>query len=95
MTKNPKPKGSVCFIGDILAATDRLELLCRQSMIRSRGMAQYKEKVTLSGKRCPAHGVMVRCYGCYANGLRFNSHLADFRFFFAFFQAPLRCHVWG
>ena len=37
-----------------------------------------KEKVTLSGKRCPAHGVMVRCYGCYANGWRFDSHFAVF-----------------
>jgi len=36
-------KGSVYFTGDILAPTDRLELLCRQS-IRSRGMTQYKEK---------------------------------------------------
>jgi len=28
-------------------------------------------------------------YGCYTNGFRFNSHLhlADFRFFFTFFQA--------
>jgi len=23
----------------------------------------------------------VRCYGCYANGFRFDSHLADFLFF--------------
>jgi len=37
-------KGSVCFTGDILAATDRLELLWRQSKIRSSGMTQYKEK---------------------------------------------------
>jgi len=45
-----------------------------------------KKKVTLSRKRCPAHGVMVMCYSCNANG---------FRFFFAFFQAPLRsrCYV--
>ena len=64
-----------------------------QSMIRSRGMAQHKEKVTLSGKRCPVHGVMVSCCGCYVNGLWFDSHFADSRFFFfAFFQAPLRCH---
>jgi len=27
-----------------------------------------KKKVTLSGKRCPARGVI--CYGCYANGFR-------------------------
>jgi len=44
-----------------------------------------KKKVTLSGKRCPARGVMVRWYGCYVNGLRFDSRLADFRFFFLCF----------
>jgi len=37
-------KGSVYFTGDILVATDRLELLCHQSKIRSRGMTQYQEK---------------------------------------------------
>ena len=37
-------KGSVYFIGDSLAATNRLELLCCQSKIRSRGMMQYQEK---------------------------------------------------
>jgi len=26
-------------------------------------------------------------YGWYANGFRFNSHLADLTFFFTFFQA--------
>jgi len=31
-------KGSVYFTGDILATTDRVELLCRQSKIRSCGM---------------------------------------------------------
>jgi len=36
--------GSVYFTGDILAATDQPELLCRQSQIRSGGMTQYKEK---------------------------------------------------
>jgi len=75
-------KGSVYFTGDILAATDRLELLWRQSNIRSRGMTQYKKKVTLSGKHCPARGVMVQCYGYYANGFRFDSHFADIRFVF-------------
>jgi len=35
--------------------------------------------------------VMVRCCGCYANGLRFDSRLATFCFFsLLFFQAPLR-----
>jgi len=45
--KHPKSKiinkrglwqGSVYFTGDILAATDRLELLCHQSKIQSPGM---------------------------------------------------------
>ena len=30
--------GNVYFTSDILAATDRLKLLCQQSKIRSRGM---------------------------------------------------------
>ena len=52
---------------------------------------QYKEIGHLSGKRCPACatscgvttncGVIVRCYSCYANGLRFDSRLVDFCFF--------------
>ena len=37
-------EGSVYFTGDILVATDQLELLCRQSKIRSHGMTQYQEK---------------------------------------------------
>jgi len=28
---------------------------------------------------------MVRCHGCYANGFRFDSRLADFRFVLCFF----------
>jgi len=54
-----------------------------------------KKKVTLSGKRRPARDVTVLCYGCYANGFRFDSHLADFRFvfFLCLFQALLRCYV--
>jgi len=36
--------GSVYFTSDILAATDRLKLLCRQSKIRSPAMMQNKEK---------------------------------------------------
>jgi len=38
------------------------------------------------------------CYGCYANGFPFDFYLAHFRFvlfFFAFFQTPLRCYVYG
>jgi len=35
-------KGSVYFTANILAATDRLELLCRQLNICSRGMMQFK-----------------------------------------------------
>jgi len=46
-----------------------------------------KKKVTLLRKRYPAHGVMVRCYACYANGFRFDFHLADFSFFFLCFFA--------
>jgi len=34
--------GSVYFTANILAATDRLVLLCRQSNIPSRGMAQFE-----------------------------------------------------
>jgi len=37
-------EGSVYFTAKMLAAMDRLELLCRQSNIRSHGMVQYKEK---------------------------------------------------
>jgi len=37
-------EGSVYFISNILAGTDRLELLCRQSKIWSHGMTQYHEK---------------------------------------------------
>jgi len=36
--------GSVYFTAKILAATHRLELLCRQSKIQSHGMTQYQEK---------------------------------------------------
>ena len=53
---------------------------------------QTKKKVTFSGKRRPACGVKVMCYGCYANGFRLDSHLADFCFvvfFFAFFGLRL------
>ena len=54
------------------------------------------KKVTLLGKHSPARCVMVMCYGCYANGFWFDSHVAEFRFFFfAFLQAPLRCYVQG
>ena len=44
----------------------------------------------------PAHdGVTVKCYSCSANGFWFDSLLATLFcfFFFAFFQAPLRCYV--
>jgi len=36
--------GNVYFTSDILAETDQLELLCRQSMIRSRGMIMMQNK---------------------------------------------------
>jgi len=77
--------GSIYFTSDILAATDWLQLLCRQLKIRPHGMTQYKDKVTLSGKRCPDCDVMVRCYDCFANGFQFDSRLADFPFVFFFF----------
>ena len=42
-----------------------------------------------------ARGVTVKCYGCYAHIIVFGSTLTlpTFFFFFAFFQAPLRCYV--
>ena len=89
-------KGSVHFTGDILAATDRLELLLAvEDSVSWHDAIQRKRLFCLSRKRCPARGVTVRCYGCYANGFRFDSHLADFHFvfFLYFFQAPLRCYV--
>jgi len=72
-------------------ATHRLELLCYQSKIRSRGMTQFQEK---------GHFVrrMASCswcngYGCYANGFQFDSHLADFRFIFLCIFYRLRLGV--
>jgi len=55
--------GSVYFTGDILAATDQLELLCRQSKTRSHGMKQYQQKdhfvrKTLSCSWC--NGYVIR-----------------------------------
>ena len=50
-----------------------------QSKIQSRGMTPYQEKGHL-GKCRPARGVMVMCYGWYANGLQFDS-LNNFPFF--------------
>jgi len=50
------------FTAKMLAATDPLELLCRQSNIWSRGMTQYKEKgrYVRNMRCCAARGVMVR-----------------------------------
>jgi len=65
-----------------------VELLCHQSNIWSRGMTQCKEKAHfVKNTLDPAHGVMVRWYGCYANGCRFDSRLADLLpcFFICFF----------
>jgi len=70
-------KGSVYFTGDILAAPDRLELLCRQSKILSWGMTEYQEKGHFVRKTLSCSW----CNGCYANGFQFDSHSADFRFF--------------
>ena len=55
-----------------------------QSKIQSRGMTPYQEKGHL-GKCRPARGVMVMCYGWYANGLQFDS-LTNFPFFVCFFS---------
>jgi len=49
-----------------------------------------KKKVIFSGRRCPARGVMVRCYGCYASGWRFDSRLANFLLFFSLLFSRLR-----
>jgi len=87
--------GSVYFTGDILAATDRLELivLAVKNSLSWHDAIHYQQKGHLSGKRHhPVHGVMVMCNACYANdGFQFDSHLADFRyvFFSAFFQLRL------
>jgi len=60
-------------------------------------MTQYKEKGYFVRNIAVLLVVqsMVRCYGYYANGWRFDSRLADFDFvfFFAFFQAPHRCYL--
>ena len=40
------------------------------------------DKVSLSFKLHGMHSVTVMRYGNYANGFRFESHLANFRFFF-------------
>ena len=46
--------------------------------------------VSFSGKRHTARSVTVMRYDCYANGFRFDSHLADFRFvFFLYFFSGL------
>jgi len=49
------------------------------------------EKVTLSAKRCPARGVMVRCYGYDANGLTLA--LSTFIFFSSLLFSRLRFGV--
>ena len=58
--------GSVNFTGNILAATDRLELLCRQSKIQSRAMKHNKEisdfvKKTLSYLWCNGKVLRLLC----------------------------------
>jgi len=49
--------------------------------------------VSLSGKRHAARSVTAMRFGCYANGFRFNSHLANFPlvFFFIFFRLKVLC----
>jgi len=51
------------------------------------GYACPDKRVTLSFKWRASRGVAVRRYAYYANGFRFDSHLADFTFFVSFFQA--------
>jgi len=43
----------------------------------------------LSGKRCPACGVTVKCYSCYAYSFRFDYNFADFVFSLLFFSASV------
>jgi len=69
-----------------------------EDLVSSLAWCNTKKKVTLSGKRCPARGVMVMCYCCWAMPMVFGStlifDLAGSRFFFfAFFQAPLRHYI--
>ena len=45
--------GCIYFTGNILVATDRLELLCGQSKIWSRGMTQYLDKGHFVRKTLP------------------------------------------
>ena len=89
--------GSVYFTSDILAATYWLQLLCHQSKIRSHGMTQYQEKGHFV-KKTPScswsNGFVIRLLYQW-----FSVRLSPCRlsfvvcFFFAFFQAPLRCYI--
>jgi len=59
-------ESSVYLSGDILAPTDQLELLGRQSKIRFRGMTQYREKdhsvrITLSCSWCNGYVLRLLC----------------------------------
>jgi len=68
-----------------------VEAYCITTNVRS------NKRVGLSFKWHGSYSLGVMRYGCYANGFRFNSHLADFCFFFfTFFQTyvlPLRASV--
>jgi len=48
------------------------------------------KRVGLSFKRRGSSGVAVLRYSWYANGFRFDSHLADLTFFFLYFFSGLR-----
>jgi len=65
---NPLPllKDSVYFTINILLATDRLELLCRQSNIRSRCLTQFEYKVSFSCNWRAAHSRLY--WLCFKSG---------------------------
>jgi len=77
-------KCSVYFSGDILAATDRKELLCGQSKIRSCGMTQYQQKGHFVKKTpfcswCNAYVLLLLCQW-------FSVRLSAWRLPFCFFS---------
>jgi len=54
--------------------------------------AVQKER-SLRQENAVLRGVMVRCYGCYANGLWFDSSFADFLLFFCLLFSRLHLSV--
>jgi len=73
----------------MLVATDWLELLCRQSNIRSRGMTQFEQKVSLAHNRRAAHSVAFMLHVWYAIAFWLDSHLGDLPFFYFFKNVEL------